>query len=263
MSSDVEISDSGAVRTITLNRPDVLNAFTTDMLKGLGKAVKSAAKDQSVRCVVLTGAGRAFCSGQDLAEVKDAYTGGGSLELGSQLRDFYNPIILALREMEKPVIAVVNGVAAGAGASFALACDFRLVASSASFVQAFIHVGLVPDCGGTFFLAQIVGAARAMEIAISGRKVKADEALSLGLATRIVEDDKLADEAASFAAQLAGMPTKAIALTKRAIYGAWSNDLPTHLDYEAMVQTTAGRSADHREGVLAFLEKRKPEYKGE
>jgi len=255
--------DDAQVRTLTLNRPDVLNAFSEDLLIALGNAVRDAARDNSVRCVVITGAGRGFCSGQDLAEVKDRYQSDEPIELGRHLRDHYNPIVLKLRTMEKPVIAAVNGVAAGAGCSLALACDLRIAAESSSFIQSFIHVGVIPDSGGTFMLPRLVGLARAMELAFTGRKVSAAEAERIGLVNRVVLDDALAAETAKLAAQLASLPPKGIALAKRALNAAWSADLETQLAYEAMLQTTAGQSRDHREGVAAFLEKRRPTFTGE
>jgi 2-(1,2-epoxy-1,2-dihydrophenyl)acetyl-CoA isomerase len=165
--------------------------------------------------------------------------------------------------MEKPVVAAVNGVAAGAGCSLALACDFRIAAQSASFIEAFINVGLVPDSGSTFFLPRLIGIGRAMEMAVTGRKIKADEALAIGLVNRVVPDTELAAEVAKFAQQLASLPTRAIGLTKRALNAAWTADLEQQLDYEAMLQTTAGQTQDHREGVAAFLEKRPPRFQGQ
>lgn len=255
--------DAGAVRTITLNRPDVLNACNEALLVALSRALRDAEKDAAVRCVVLTGAGRAFCSGQDLAEVAEGYSSGAMLELGSRLRNHYNPVILKLRTMEKPVIAAVNGAAAGGGAGLALACDIRIAAASASFIQAFIHVGLVPDCGNTFLLPRLIGISRAMEMAFTGRKVKADEALQTGLVNQVVPDDQLSAATADFAAKVAALPTRAIGMTKRAINAAWTTELEAQLEYEAMLQTAAGKTADHREGVTAFLEKRKPQFRGE
>lgn len=257
------VADDGGVRTITLNRPDVLNAFNNTLLDELGAAVKSAAKDRAVRCLVITGAGRAFCSGQDLAEVRERYESPEPIDLGERLRNQYNPIVASIRSMDKPVIAAVNGVAAGAGASLALACDLRIASDGASFVQAFVNVGLVPDCGGTFSLPRLVGMGRAMELAMTGRKVGAEEALRIGLVNQVVEADSLAAAVAEFAGKLATMPTKAIALIKRAINHAWTAELDSQLEYEAMVQATAGMSDDHREGVMAFIEKRKPAFKGE
>jgi 2-(1,2-epoxy-1,2-dihydrophenyl)acetyl-CoA isomerase len=257
------IESDGTVRTLRLNRPDVLNAFNAEMISQLSKAIRDAEKDKTVRCVVITGAGRAFSAGQDLAEVSQRAQGGNPIELGGRLRDGYNPIIIKIRAMEKPVVASVNGVAAGAGCSLALACDLRIAAESASFIEAFINVGLVPDCGSTFMLPRLVGFARALELAFTGRKIKADEALQIGLVNRVVPDAELAAETIKLARQLATLPTRTIGLTKRAINAAWTNDLDTQLDYEAMLQTTAGQTSDHREGVAAFLEKRRPNFTGE
>jgi 2-(1,2-epoxy-1,2-dihydrophenyl)acetyl-CoA isomerase len=257
------IENDGAVRTLRLNRPDVLNAFNNDLLAAIGKGVRDAEKDKSVRCVVITGAGRAFSSGQDLADVADRYKTSAPIELGAHLREKYNPIIAKLRSMEKPVIASVNGVAAGAGCSLALACDIRIAAESASFIEAFINVGLVPDSGSTFFLPRLIGPSRALEMAITGRKVKADEALRIGLVNHVVADGELAVQTKEMAERLASMPTRAIGLAKRAINAAWTTDIETQLDYEAMLQTTAGQTRDHREGVTAFLEKRSPRFLGE
>lgn len=255
--------DDGAVRTITLNRPDVLNAFDNALLIALNQALGVAQKEKAVRCVVITGAGRAFCSGQDLADVRERYERNEPIEFGRHLRELYNPPIARIRSMEKPVIAAVNGVAAGAGCSFALACDLRIAAESASFIQAFINVGLVPDSASTFVLPRLIGVSRAMEMACTGRRVKADEALRIGLVNRVVPDGELAGVVAELARKLANLPTLAIALTKRAINAAWNNDLDTQLEYEAELQATAGRSHDHREGVMAFLQKRNPRFTGE
>ncbi|MEK7710983.1 MAG: enoyl-CoA hydratase-related protein [Planctomycetota bacterium] len=257
------IENDGAVRTLRLNRPDVLNALNDDLLAALGKAVREAEKDKTVRCLVITGAGRGFSAGQDLADVSGRYKSDAPIELGAHIRERYNPIISKIRTLEKPVIASVNGVAAGAGCSLALVCDLRIAAESASFIEAFINVGLVPDSGSTFMLPRLVGAARAMELAMTGRKVKADEALRIGLVNRVVPDADLVAETTKLAQQLAALPTRAIGLTKRAINAAWSNDLDTQLDYEAMLQTTAGQTRDHREGIAAFLEKRRPNFTGE
>jgi len=257
------IENDGAVRTLRLNRPDSLNALDDELLAALGRAVADADKDKSVRCLVLTGAGRGFSSGQDLAAVAARYTSNKPIELGSHLRERYNPIITRMRTIEKPLIASVNGVAAGAGCSLALACDIRIAAESASFIEAFVNVGLVPHSGSTFMLPRLVGVARAMEMAFTGRKVMAVEALQIGLVNQVVPDDQLAAATKKLADKLAGLPTRAIGLTKRAINAAWRADLDTQLDYEAMLQTTAGQSHDHREGVTAFLEKRPPKFTGE
>lgn len=259
----VMVSDANHVRTIRLNRPDLLNACNNALLAELGKAVRDAEKDSTVRVVLLTGEGRAFCSGQDLADVADRYKRPDPIELGVHLRERYNPIILKLRNMEKPVIAAVNGVAAGAGMSLALAADLRIAAESASFIQAFIKVGLVPDSGSTHFLPRLIGPSRAMDLTMTGRKVDAKEALQIGLVNQVVPDAELAAASMALARKFAELPPKGLALTKRAINAAWSNDLATQLDYEAMLQTTAGQTKDHREGIAAFLEKRAPVFKGE
>ncbi len=258
----VLVRDEGGVRTITLNRPDVLNAFNGDLLTALAQAVREADTDQAVRCLLVTGAGRAFCSGQDLAEYAGRLDSDEPIDLEQRLRDQYNPIIAGIRAMEKPVVASVNGVAAGAGCSLALACDLRIAAESASFIEAFVKVGLVPDCGSTFMLPRLVGMSRAMELAFTGRRVKAAEALRLGLVNQVVPDEELPAEAMRLGQQLAGLPTRAIGLTKRMMNAAWTADLPAQLELEAKLQTPATQTDDHREGVRAFLEKRRPSFKG-
>lgn len=253
------------VLTITLNRPEVYNAFNAQMGIELGAALRSAQRDDAVRCIVLTGAGKAFCSGQDLQDIRDRYgttPGSKPLDFGGHLRQNYNPIIQRLRTIEKPVVAAVNGVAAGAGASFAFACDLRVCARSATFVMAFVHVGLVPDSGATLTLLQHVGYGRAAELCFLGEKLLAEEALRYNLVNRVVDDDKLAEATRELATRLAALPTRAIGLTKRALARAWRAELEDQLEYEAFVQQTAGNTADHREGVLAFLEKRKPRFTG-
>ncbi len=258
----VLVEDDGAVRTLRLNRPDVLNAFNDDMLATLGKLAKQAARDASVRCVVIAATGRAFCSGQDLDSVKQRMNDPNAPELGEHIRKLYNPLIITLRTMEKPVIASVNGVAAGAGCSLALAADIRIAAGSASFIEVFVNVGLVPDSGSTFTLPRLVGMGRAMEMAFTGRKVAADEALQMGLVNRVVSDDELPDTTMKLAQKLASLPTRGIGLTKRAMNRAWAANLEDQLEYEAFLQTTAGQTEDHHEGVSAFLEKRRPQFKG-
>ncbi len=257
------IENDGAVRTLRLNRPEVLNSFNGEMISLFNKALRDAENDKAIRCIVITGAGRAFSAGQDLAEVSERYKSDEPFELGIRLREGYNPMVTRLRTMEKPVIAAINGVAAGAGLGVALMCDVRIASESATFIQAFIHVGLVPDCGNTFMLPRLVGVSRAMEMTMTGRKVKADEALQIGLVNRMVPDAELAVETGKLAQQLAALPTRAIGLTKRAINASWSNELDVQLDYEAMLQTTAGQTRDHREGVAAILEKRRPNFTGE
>ncbi|MCP4248191.1 MAG: 2-(1,2-epoxy-1,2-dihydrophenyl)acetyl-CoA isomerase [bacterium] len=251
-----------SVCTITLNRPDSLNAFNETMKAELLDALKKAERDAAVRCLVLTGAGRAFSSGQDLADLKELYAGSEPPDLGEMLRSAYNPLIRKMRGMEKPIVAAVNGVAAGAGCSFAAACDLRIASESASFIQAFVQVGLIPDCGGTFFLPRLVGSGAAMEMCFTGRKVSADEALRIGLVNRVVGREELMDATIKLARKLADLPTKAIGLSKRLMNQSFGNDLQTQLEAEAFAQTTAARTADHLEGVQAFMEKRPAKYTG-
>jgi len=254
--AEVETSREGAVLTITLNRPDVLNAFNTEMHKGLAAALKEA-RGADVRAVVITGAGRGFCVGQDLTEFKEA-----AGDIGSRLRATYHPNVLAIRALEKPVIAAVNGAAAGAGMSFACACDLRIAADSASFVPAFINIGLVPDSGGSYFVTRILGPARAFEWLTSGRKLSAAEAHAWGLVSEVVEADALVARAAEVAAQLAALPTRGIGMTKRLIDHALNATLERQLEREAELQTAATQTEDFKEGVAAFLEKRPPQFRG-
>jgi 2-(1,2-epoxy-1,2-dihydrophenyl)acetyl-CoA isomerase len=254
--AEVETSRDGAVLTITLNRPDVLNAINRAMHDGLAGALKEA-RDPEVRAVVVTGAGRGFCVGQDLTEFREAPG-----DIADRLRGSYHPNIRALRALEKPVIASVNGPAAGAGLSLAAACDLRLAADSATFVPAFINIGLVPDSGGTFFIARLLGSARAFEWMTSGRRLTAAEAHAWGLVSEVVEADRLAERTAELAASLAAMPTRAIGMTKRLFAAAPTNTLEEQLELEAQLQSAATQSEDFREGVAAFLEKREPNFKG-
>jgi 2-(1,2-epoxy-1,2-dihydrophenyl)acetyl-CoA isomerase len=254
--AEVETTRDGAVLTITLNRPDVLNAFNADLHRALSAALTDAQADD-VRAVVITGAGRGFCVGQDLTEFREA-----AGDIGERLRGNYHPNILALRRLEKPVLAAVNGPAAGAGLSFACACDLRLAAASATFVPAFINIGLVPDSGGTYFVRRLLGTARAFEWMTSGRRLSAVEALAWGLVSEVAEDEKLAERAAERAAELAAMPTRGIGLTKRLFDHAEHATLEEQLELEAQLQTAATQTADFREGVDAFLEKREPRFEG-
>ncbi|HZB35324.1 MAG TPA: enoyl-CoA hydratase-related protein [Gaiellaceae bacterium] len=254
--AEIETSRDGAVLTITLNRPDVLNALNRAMHDGLAAALKDA-RDPEVRAVVVTGAGRGFCVGQDLKEFSEA-----SGEIADRLRGSYHPNIRALRALEKPVIASVNGPAAGAGLSLAAACDLRIASDSATFVPAFISIGLVPDSGGTFFIARLLGSARAFEWMTSGRRLAAAEAHGWGLVSEVVEADSLAERTAELAASLAVMPTRAIGMTKRLFAAAPTNTLEEQLELEAQLQLAATQSEDFREGVAAFLEKREPDFKG-
>jgi 2-(1,2-epoxy-1,2-dihydrophenyl)acetyl-CoA isomerase len=254
--AEVETSREGAVLTITLNRPDVLNAFTAEMHRQLVGAFKEA-RQPEVRGVVVTGAGRGFCVGQDLNEFGEA-----ARDIAGRLRRHYHPTVLAVRELEKPVLAAVNGPAAGAGLSFACACDLRLAADSATFVPAFINIGLVPDMGGTFFVRRLLGTARAFEWMTSGRRLSAAEALEWGLVSEVVPDERLADRAAEWAAELAAMPTRGIALSKRLFDHAEQATLEEQLEREAQLQGAATRTNDFREGVEGFLEKRAPRFQG-
>ena len=254
--AEVEVAREGGVLTITLNRPDVLNAFNAAVHAGVGAALDEA-RDAAVRAVVVTGAGRGFCVGQDLTEFREA-TG----DIADRLRATYHPNIRALRALEKPVLAAVNGPAAGAGLSFACACDLRIAADTASFVPAFIGIGLVPDSGGSFFLARLLGPARAFEWMSSNRKLTADEAHAWGLVSEVVEAGALASRAAELAARLAAAPTRAIGMTKRLFDEAPTATLEEQLELEAALQSEATRTADFREGVNAFLEKRAPRFEG-
>lgn len=250
------------VATITLNRPDRLNAFNDELSFALQDALKEAEKDKDVRAVIITGAGRGFCSGQDLQNRKFSDSSESKPSLGDSIRRRYNPIIMRIRKMEKPVIAAVNGVAAGAGSSLALACDFRIVSEGASFVQSFSRVGLVPDSGATFFLPRLIGVTKAFELMLTAEKLDAKTANELGLINRLVPQEKVMEEALAFGKQLAKGPTKAYGLTKRALNRAIYPDLDELLEYEGHLQEIAGRSDDFQEGVNAFLEKRQPVYTG-
>lgn len=247
-----------AVLKITLNRPDRFNAFNEQMHKELADAFKNAAKDEEVRSVILTGAGKAFCSGQDLKEVKD----NPNRNLADSLRNNYNPNILRIRGLEKPVICALNGVAAGAGMSLAMACDLRIASDQASMLQAFVNVGLIPDSGSTWVLPRLLGYHKAFEICSTGRPIKADEALKLNLVDEIVEHDKLDNFTMELAVKYANAPTKAIGALKRALNKASAVPLDEALEYEAYLQDILGKTEDYREGVAAFNEKRKPKFKG-
>ncbi|HMQ76857.1 MAG TPA: 2-(1,2-epoxy-1,2-dihydrophenyl)acetyl-CoA isomerase PaaG [Flavobacteriales bacterium] len=254
----IHYSVAGGVATITLNRPDKLNSFDREMALETITALDAAKEDANVRAVLLTGEGRAFCAGQDLAE---------AIAPGTLIEDIlttqYNPIVRRLRNLPKPVVCAVNGVAAGAGANIAYACDLTLAAESANFIQSFINIGLIPDSGGTHTLPRLVGMQRAFGQMILAPKVSAKEAESLGMIWKAVPDAELMNEATALAKKLAVMPTKAIALTKEALNRSQNTSLDTQLDHENELQSIAGRSHDYNEGVKAFLEKRKPVYTGE
>lgn len=255
---ELKIKQEAGVCTLTLNRPEVFNSFNKAMAIALQQALDNCATDESVRAIVITGEGKAFCAGQDLAEATDP----NGPELRSIVRDHYNPIIQRIRTIEKPVIAAVNGVAAGAGANIALACDLTIAKESASFIQAFSKIGLIPDSGGTFFLPRIVGMQKALALMMTGDKVNATQAEAMNMIYKVVADDQFDEEVAKLATTLAAMPTKGLGLTKKAVNQSFSNDLSTQLAVEEVLQTEAGQTYDFNEGVNAFLEKRKPEFKG-
>lgn len=252
--------DSG-VLTLTLNRPDKLNAFNEDMHLALRAGFERAGDDPSVRAVLLTGAGRGFSAGQDLGD-RDPRKATERPDLGVTLETFYNPTLRLIRNLDKPVVCAVNGVAAGAGANIAFACDIVLAARSAKFIQAFAKIGLVPDAGGTWALARTLGEPRAKALALLAEPIDAETAAQWGLIWKAVDDDALQAEASGIAARLAAGPTRGYGLAKRAIQAAATNSLDEQLDLERDSQREAGRTDDYAEGVLAFLEKRKPEFSG-
>ena len=254
-------TDAG-VGVITLDRPDVLNAFDDDLGRELLDVFAKASDDSGVRCIVVTGSGRAFSSGEDLGALADGYKRGDVPELGRTLVERYNPLIKAVRSAPKPVVAAVNGVAAGAGASLALACDFRVASEHAKLVIAFTKVGLVPDSGALWFLAKMIGTSRAWDLAATARPLAAQEALGLGIFHRVLGADEFEEGWRSFARELAEGPTRALALTKSLLYDAAERSLDEQLDLEVDAQAEAGRTADHLEGVQAFLGKRAPRYEG-
>jgi 2-(1,2-epoxy-1,2-dihydrophenyl)acetyl-CoA isomerase len=260
VASTIDLETGLGVATITLNRPDKLNAFNAAMHAELAQALDRTLGDESIRCLLLTGSGRAFCSGQDLTE-RDL-TAGAEPDLGAALDRHYNPLIRRLAEAKVPVIAAVNGVAAGAGANLALACDIVVAARSAGFIQAFCRIGLVPDCGGTWLLPRLAGRSRAAGLALLGDRLSAEQAESWGLIWKVVDDDRLMPESVDLARRLATQPTVALGLIKRALRLAESNDLSAQLDLERDLQRTAGRTQDYREGVAAFKEKRPPKFVG-
>jgi 2-(1,2-epoxy-1,2-dihydrophenyl)acetyl-CoA isomerase len=259
--SSILVSQADGVLAITLSRPEKLNAFNPEMHQLLRQAIERAADDAGIRAVLLTGSGRGFCAGQDLAE-RNLSPGAAAIDLSVSIGSHYNPLVRRLRATPKPVVCAVNGIAAGAGANIALACDLVLAARSASFVQSFARLGLVPDSGGTYFLPRLAGTARAMGLALLGEKLSAEDAERWGLIWKAVDDDKLLAEANALARALAAGPTKGYGLVKRAIYASAGNSLEAQLDLERDLQREAGFSADYREGVSAFMEKREPRYQG-
>ncbi|CAA6606250.1 acyl-CoA hydratase [Rhodospirillaceae bacterium LM-1] len=257
----VTLARLDGVALITLNRPDKLNSFTETMHAEALTIVKQVAADASIRCVLLTGAGRGFCAGQDLSDPV-MRTGPDSVDMGETIDRLYNRLIRAVRSIQAPVVCAVNGVAAGAGANLALSCDIVLAARGASFIQAFSKIGLVPDSGGTWFLPRLVGPARAMALSLLGEKISAEQAQQWGMIWKVVDDAVLMDEAMKLANHLALQPTKALGLIKQALNASWSNTLDQQLDLERDLQRTASQSPDYAEGVAAFLAKRPAHFSG-
>ncbi len=257
----IEFSVADAVATLTLNRPDKLNSFNDEMHAEVRDALEKVQADDSVRCLLLTGNGRGFCAGQDLSD-RHMMPGDDARDRGSTLESNYNPLIRTLKRLDMPVVCAVNGVAAGAGANIALACDIVLAGRSVKFIQAFCKVGLIPDSGGTWTLPRLVGKARAMGLSMLGDAVTAEQAEQWGMIWKCVDDEALAEEATALARNLAQQPTTGLALMKKAINQSFSNTLDKHLDLERDYQQQAGQTDDYREGVSAFLEKRQPDFKG-
>lgn len=247
-----------SIATLTLNRPDVLNAFNQAMTDEIQDALKKVERDEAARCLVITGSGRAFSAGEDLK----SHVGEGERDFAASLRTRYNPIIRKIRALNKPVLGAVNGVAAGAGFSLALACDLRIASDKARFLQAFVRIGLVPDSGSSWFLPQLIGYAKAAELCMLGDEVNAQQALEMGLVNKVVPADELANATNEWATRLAQGPTLALGLMKRALILGTQGTLDDVLDYEVYGQTTAGRSDDAKEGTSAFIEKRKATFKG-
>jgi len=260
MSEAVLVGVESGVLRVTLNRPERLNAFNLEMHAGLAGAFDQAERDSAIRSVLVTGAGRGFCAGADLQERKPKP--GEAVDLGESLEKRYNPLIRRMRALEKPIVCAVNGVAAGAGANFALACDLVLAARSASFIQAFVKIGLVPDAGGTWFLPRFAGLQRAMGLALTGERLSAEDAERWGVIWKCLPDDQLMPEAEKLTASLASGPTRTLGLIKKAFYSGPQNTLSEQLDLERDLQRSLGSSEDYREGVAAFREKRAPRFTG-
>jgi 2-(1,2-epoxy-1,2-dihydrophenyl)acetyl-CoA isomerase len=256
----IQVAQRGAVRLVTLNRPAALNSFTHAMHAELRAVLDDAAEDRGVRALLITGSGRGFCAGQDLNDPAMAPDGEGRVDIGAVIERNYKPLALRLQSMPVPVVAAVNGVAAGAGANFAFCCDIVLAARSASFIQAFSRIGLIPDCAGTWLLPRLVGRAHALGLALTGDKLPAEEAQRLGLIWQVHDDAALMDAAWALADRLAGLPTKALVATRRALDGAQSLPLEGALEMEARMQRELGHAADFAEGVAAFQQKRAPKF---
>ncbi len=257
--ADLRIETADGVATVTLDRPDALNALTVPLKEALVEAFRAFASDDAVRAVVLTGAGRAFCAGQDLHERLQP----DALPLADEIRARYNPLIRAMRALPKPIVAAVNGVAAGAGASLAFACDIRIAAEAASFLLAFGRVGLIPDSGATWLLPRLIGGAKAAELALTTDPLSAADAERLGLVARVVPAAELLQEARALARRLAAAAPVALALTKEALERSWAASFEEQLELEADLQGRAGSTADHAEGIAAFIERRRPTFRGE
>ncbi|HKM14809.1 MAG: 2-(1,2-epoxy-1,2-dihydrophenyl)acetyl-CoA isomerase [Pseudomonadaceae bacterium] len=259
--SSILLEIDQGVALLTLNRPDNLNSFNAEMHQAMRAALSQIRKDASVRALVITGSGRGFCAGQDLGD-RNVAASDTAPDLGESIEKRYNPMLRTLRDLPLPVICAVNGVAAGAGANIALACDITLAARSASFIQAFCKIGLIPDSGGTWTLPRLAGMARAKGMALLGDKISAEQAESWGMIWRCVDNDQLMEEAMKLARHLATQPTKGLALIKRAMNASANNTFDEQLDLERDLQRLAGRTEDYREGVAAFMEKRQPSFKG-
>ncbi|MBL4672773.1 MAG: 2-(1,2-epoxy-1,2-dihydrophenyl)acetyl-CoA isomerase [Arenicella sp.] len=258
----IEFSINQGLAVLTLNRPDRLNSFNSEMHLEMKAVFKNIKRDKSIRCLLITGNGRGFCAGQDLSD-RAVSVSDEAPDLSASIEQNYNPLIRNITGLPLPVICAVNGVAAGAGANIALACDLVLAAKSASFIQSFNKLGLVPDSGGTWILPKLIGQARAMRLCLLGEKVNAEEALEMGMIAQVFEDDQLLKEAISLGEQLANGPTKGLGFIKRAIQASANNTLDQQLDLERDLQGIAGRTADYQEGVAAFMQKRQPNYTGE
>lgn len=258
MSQYIEFEEKNGAAFIRLNRPEKFNSFVRDMAMDLQEKLDYCQKEKGIRAVVITGNGKAFCAGQDLKEATDD----NGIELKNIVAEHYNPVILKIRNIEKPVIAAVNGVAAGAGANIALCCDITIAGESASFIQAFSKIGLIPDSGGTFFLPKLIGMQKASALMMTGEKVSAHEAEKLNMIFKVVADAELEAATVQLAEKLAKMPTKALALTKKLLNESSNNNLEQQLHREYEEQWNAGQSHDYNEGTTAFLEKRKPVFKG-